>query len=468
MATSKQNYNQDYTQNYSQNYKHSPSQLTHEKIEELGNAIKAQSELILEAYLSNKPVQYQGKQSKSFRHIRDYGIIEEYPEGIRPTNEMRQILHKMSKKNHHLHVMPDIEQWKQQIENLSKLAQNSADNFDFANEDRYLEQITDTALMLASALRQEMANIEYTININLNNSYDIKAKRIMLQDLEKKIKSQTNKIQSLSRNELHACYGDNYKVRAILSDCISEVVDTCITELDQYLTKSIILIDKLQTEQNRQNQQLWAVNQFIKNGHYQPNNIQLSFDELVEHGLAFGGMLEGEDYADNALNIDTELEDNKHFLLTVLDNLSESKYPTNNHTEINNNYDNPVQKIDETDKVNEISKEQQLVFEYLKYNNREDFYTSLSVREYWQAFELEPRISYKAFLALVLHQCKNNFRNDNLVYSDVKNGNTICWKIYLKTSMIGLADTINVHDAHYIRYNKQQGEPTSEQIWKTT
>lgn len=431
-------------------------QLTEEKIRDLGRAVDSRAELLLQAYLSELSIE-DSQSTKHYRTLRDCGVIQEGVDSITLSKEMRRIFDVMAKKAHRLHVMPDIEEWKRNIEHYSKLALNASyDINESSNEQSYLDTIEDYSYELADALIQEMASIEFTINSELNNTFNLKSKRIILETLTQKIKSQIEKVQSLSREELHKCHAGNYKVSMILDSLLFGTIDQCIKELMISLDKTVVLIDKLKKEQTRQNEMLWRLHRHIRNGQYNPKDVVLSFDDLVAHNLAFGGMA----VESHLTNVD--IEGDKFLLLGLLDKMSAPKRTIKDS--VDNHYDDPLLQV-EDDKPNKaiLSEEQRWAYDFMKYNNTDNLDNNLSVKEFWERFEVNRIIEFKSFLALVMHICKSNFRGNTIVHT--KDGYQ--WKLYLKTTTpSNLCHTVRIFDARYVRYKIADNEPSLDKVWK--
>lgn len=431
-------------------------QLTADKIRELGRATESRADLLLQAYLSELSIE-DSQSTKHYRVLRDCGVIQEGLDSITLSKEMRRLFDIMAKKSHRLHVMPDIEEWKRNIEHYSKLALNASYEVDEASHEQgYLDTIEDYSYELADALIQEMASIEFTINSELNNTFNLKSKRIILDTLTQKIKSQIEKVQSLSREELHKCHAGNYKVSMILDNLLFGTIDQCIKELTISLDKTVVLIDKLKKEQTRQNERLWRLHRHIRNGQYNPKDVVLSFDDLVAHNLAFGGMA----VETQLTNVD--VEEDKFLLLGLLDKMSPPKRTLKDS--VSNHYDDPLLHVDDDNTSKpRLSAEQRWAYDFMKYNNTNDINKNLSVRQFWERFEVNRIIKFKSFLALVMHICKSNFRDDAIVHT--KEGYQ--WKLYLKTKTPSeLCNTIRIFDARYIRYKVADNEPSLDKVWR--
>ena len=99
----------------------------------------------------------------------------------------------------------------------------------------------------------------------------------------------------------------------------------------------------------------------------------------------------------------------------------------------------------------------------MKYNNTDDINKNLSVRQFWERFDVNRIIKFKSFLALVMHICKSNFRDNTIVHT--KDGYQ--WKLYLKTKTPSeLCNTIRIFDARYIRYKVVDNEPSLDKVWR--
>lgn len=432
-------------------------QITEDKIKELGRAITSKSEMLLESYLTRTPISDRGH-TKNHHLLRDFGIITEKDGGVQLTSEMIKIFDVIAKKTHRMQVMPDIEEWKRNVQHFSKLALNASYEMDESEDEQgYLDDVEHYVHSLGMALNQEMAGIEYIINSQLSDTVNIKSKRLTLNMLVQRIKSQIEKLQSLSREELHKCHAGNYKVAVILNGSICRVIDKCLDEMNNNLTKSVEMVDRLEKERKRQTDMLWRLHHHIRNNQYKPKEISLSFEDLVENGLAVGGM----DLAEGCSN--TEIEDNKHFLLTVLDKISEGGNAQRTSMKVDSAYTGDIELMDNVEVKEEFSEVKSWAYSFLEYNSTDIESKRVSASEFWMQFELRKIIEYKAFLAMVLHLCKNDFREDNLVHT--KAGYE--WRLYLKTTTHSdICDTMYVQDARYIRYKAVDGAPDKDTVWK--
>ncbi len=111
----------------------------------------------------------------------------------------KDILRTVDQNSYRTHTMPDVEHWKQTIHYSIQMGQAESDSFnEIPDEMMHLSNIINEVSMLSEALGHEVANIEYIINSDLNNTLNIKAKRITLKSLNEEIKSQIKKTAILS------------------------------------------------------------------------------------------------------------------------------------------------------------------------------------------------------------------------------------------------------------------------------
>lgn len=438
-------------------------QITEDKIGDLGRAIATKSDFLLEVYLSPIPV-FDSKKTKHYRNLRDGGIITESDNGASLTREGRFLLDNIAKKTHRRHVMPDIENWKSQVEEYSKRALNAAYELDDSeDEEGYLEAITHLARDLSDSLNREMSDIEYVINSELSDTTNIKSKRVILTSLISRIHKQVEKFKSLSRGGLKECHAGNSKVERILSFSLYAAVDRCINEMQRHQTKTMILMDRLNKEHKHQNAMVWRLHHSLRNNQYRPDETVFSFDDLVELGLAAGGL----DFTETLTNTDVDIENNNYFLLMTVGQISDSS-PAVKTPNAANVYSGSVQKDDDVDDDEALGKEQTKTeqqewgFSFLSYNNEHPYSENLSANEYWELFELEAIIERKAFLALILHQCKSNFLSDTIV----RTADGYQWKLYIDTIKSSPAcETVYIKDACYYRYKLTDAAPSREEVW---
>lgn len=431
--------------------------ITEDKIKELGRAIASKSDMLLEAYLARTPIPDHGH-TKNHHLLRDFGVITERDGGVQLTSEMVNIFDVIAKKTHRMQVMPDIEEWKRNIQHFSKLALNASYEMDESeNEQGYLDDVEHYVHGLGMALNEEMASIEYIINSQLSDTVNLKSKRMTLNMLVQRIKSQIEKLQSLSREQLHKCHAGNYKVAVILNGSICRVIDKCLDEMNNNLSKTVEMVDRLEKERKRQTDMLWRLHHQIRNQQYIPKDISLSFEDLVDNGLAVSGI----DLIESPSN--TEIEDNKYFLLTVLDKISSNGSSQRKPLKTDSSYTGDIQEMGKTEVNEEFSEAKNWAYSFLEYNSTDIESKRLAASEFWGQFELRNIIEYKAFLAMVLHLCKSDFQQDNLVHTELG----YAWRLYLKTAKPSdICDTIYVQDARYVRYEIINGEPSKDVVWK--
>lgn len=432
-------------------------QISEDKIGDLGRAIAAKTPLLLQVYLASAPI-FEKSKTKHYYCLRDSGVISESESGVLLTREARHLLDKIAQKAHRRHVMPDIENWKMDVQQYSERALNAAYELDDSEDEySYLEAVTHLVRDLADALNQEMASIEYIINSELSDTTNIKNKRIILSSLIKKITAQIDKIKSLSREGLKECHAGNSKVEMILSIGIYDVVDKCLNEMDISLEKTVALMDKLNKEYKQQNARVWRLHHSLRNNQYNPENTPFTFEDLEQHGLAFGGM----DISEELTNTDINMDTNNFFLLMTVGKISESiaSRAPERVAKLNNNN---VKKDDEPDPEQPPTEQQELGYSFLGYNSKNPRKENLSVVEFWNLHNLDKIINQRAFLSLILHQCKNDLMEDNIVNTNDR----WHWKLYLKTvKPSAFCDTVYVSDARFIRYSVNEPAPSKDEVW---
>ena len=89
--------------------------LDNDKIIALGSAIERQSELLLDTYLSHQATNEPYQAQKTYRTLREAGVLLESGETVRLTQPFRRILDSIAKKSYRQHIMPDIEEWKRNL-----------------------------------------------------------------------------------------------------------------------------------------------------------------------------------------------------------------------------------------------------------------------------------------------------------------------------------------------------------------
>ena len=298
-----------------------------------------------------------------------------------------------------------------------------------------------------------MADIEYVINSDLNNTSNVKVKRQILEGLNKKIKLQLEKIEILSRDELRKLHGEYTPAAAILNEYLADSISRFNIEMGVHLQKILILIDKLKKEQDKKSRRLWLLRKALRNSQLVPENIDIEYNDIVDKGLAFGGMA----LAGTLHNIETV--DDSEFLFSVVSKIS-AKKP---RRKSDNLYKGEYEEFDRKHKKPSPSPEKLLVMQYMADNCDMPFTKALSVREYWDLSGLKRKIRYKAFLALFLKVAKSDFINDRII----KSKGLFNYKVYLKSQYLSdTCDTNYVIDAKYIKFNKIEESPSRDQIWR--
>lgn len=432
--------------------------ITEDKIGDLGRAMASRSSLLLEVYLSQEAVPYTDKKSKSLQCLRDYGVITESKEGMSLSREARMIFDKIAKKTYRMHIMPDIENWKRDVALHSERALNAAlDGDDIGSEDAHIDEVVNLVRDLSDALNQEMASIEYSIYSELNDTTNLKDKRVVLYYLMEKIKAQISKIQSLSYEDLRQCASNNQKVHMIMARTLNIVVSNCLDELSVNLTKVSELIEKLNKERKRQDEMVRRLQKGLRNGMYVPSDMSFSFSDLDEAGLCVGGLA-----FDELTNIDLEDKENDYFLLTVLDKVTDNEKLKELKAKSAKVYTGTVVEVEEQPEERELSPSEKEGYAFLAYNSENEWSENLSAYEYWEHYNLKEMLEYKSFLAIVLHQCNSDFRNDIVV--NKRDGYE--WKLYVKTiKPFPLCDTVYVQDARYYCYEASGEEPDKDLMW---
>lgn len=432
-------------------------QITADKIELLGRAISANSELLLELYKSREPIDAKVS-TKLLNTLRDNGVIEvDAKGGVILGNHASAIFDRVAKKAHRLHVMPTIEVWKENIAVLSKqaVAASYSSNLN-ADEDSYLDDISDHIRDMNRALSDEMASIERIINIDLSNSPNAKSKRITLNYLLKKIRLQMDMLQGLSTQELQACDSGHVKVSTMLNNNIADLVSSQYHELNLSLQKTLDLMGQLEKEQKQKTDMVWRLHQNLRTNRYLPENTPFSHDDLVTNGIAVGGI----DFGDNLTVVDPNYNENGYLLLHVIDRMAKES-PTNNRSKDNvSNKD--VLYEDGGQGEQELTEIQSRGYDFFRYNSKNRHQHNLSAYEFWQRFELDKIVDYKPFLALLLHKSNSDFENDHVMNET----DLYQWKFYLKTDdSVDVSDTTYVQDARYYLFKKSDGEPSKDEMW---
>ena len=433
-------------------------QITAEKISLLGRAISANSELLLELYKSREPIEAKIN-SKLLNTLRDNGVIEVNPKGgIILGSHASAIFDRVAKKAHRLHVMPTIEVWKENIMLLSQQAKTASYSADVnADEDTYLDDISDHIRDMCRALSDEMASIERTINIDLNNSPSIKSKRITLNYLLRKIRLQMDMLQGLSNQELQACDSGHIKVSTMLNS-ISDLVASQHNELNLSLQKTLDLIGQLEKEQQQKRDMVWRLHHNLRNNRYIPENTPFGHDDLTASAIAVGGI----DFGGNQTVIEPDYNENSYMLVNIVNGMA--KESSLNATTAGEGNVNDQDVIDEGQgALNQELTEVQLVgYDFFKYNSTNAHAHNLSAYEFWQRYELDKIVDYKPFLALILHKSHSDFENDHVMRED----DTYQWKLFIKTKKAtDISDTTYVQDARYYLINKNDGEPSKDIMW---
>lgn len=176
-------------------------QLDDEKIKSLGRAIEKQSENLLDIYTHYEITIEDIATHPTYRTLRESGILLESNNKAKLTNRFRDVLDNIAKKSYRQNVMPDIEEYKRELKKQAGLININEQNGNHGEASQNLENIWQTVHALAEALNAEMTSIEYTIYAELNNTYDLNSKRLILNSLMDRIKAQIQKISSLSRDE---------------------------------------------------------------------------------------------------------------------------------------------------------------------------------------------------------------------------------------------------------------------------
>ena len=443
--------------------------LDNDKIIALGSAIERQSELLLDTYLSHQATNEPYQAQKTYRTLREAGVLLESGDTVRLTQPFRRILDIIAKKSYRQHVMPDIEEWKRNLKLLSDLASNSSQQTGQHSETQdYLEQIFLSASELSEALFLEMANIEYTVNAELNNTFDINAKRIILKSLVARIESQVAKIGSLSREELAECYQDNYKVAQILNLTLFNTLAQVLEDFHGYLARTVSLIDSIEREQSRHKTNLWRLHTAMRVGEFDTKQLQLSYDDLIAFGLGVGGLDLPFNHSVNLSDCYENNLENSQFLRSLIEDLPKRAQLDKEKSE--KIYQQPIQSSDGTDKEPQKKRTwlQQVALDYFKSNNTDDCSNNRSVKDYWHSQQLYQQIDFKPFLAMILHIYKSDFNQDHVInVKSVDNNDAIIWQLLLQSlNPTHANDTKRITDARIVRYRQSQGLAKSWLDWQ--
>ena len=428
--------------------------LSEETIKTLGRAVTDKADLIYQAYSPNGCYELVNDKHKQYQILQDSGVISINPNNITLGSNFTAILKNLDRKSRNANIAPDIELSKHQISNEVALAQIQSDSFEDESEEMmHLANIRDICISIAEYLGREMANIEYVINSDLNNTSNVKVKRQILEGLNKKIKLQLEKIEILSRDELRKLHGEYTPAAAILNEYLADSISRFNLEMGVHLQKILILIDKLKKEQDQKSRRLWLLRKALRNSQLVPEKIDIEYNDIVDKGLAFGGMA----LAGTLPNIET-VDDNE-FLFSVVSKISTKKPKRKS----DNLYKGEYEEFDREHKKPPPSPEKLLVMQYMADNCDMPFTKALSVREYWDLSGLKRKIRYKAFLALFLKVAKSDFIDDRII----KSKGQFNYKVYLKSQYLSdTCDTRYVIDAKYIKFNKIEESPSRDQIWK--
>jgi len=428
--------------------------LSEETIKTLGRAITDKADLIYQAYSPNGCYELVNDKHKQYQILQDSGVISINPNNITLGSNFTAILKNLDRKSRNANIAPDIELSKHQISNEVALAQIQSDSFEDESEEMlHLANIRDICISIAEYLGREMADIEYVINSDLNNTSNVKVKRQILEGLNKKIKLQLEKIEILSRDELRKLHGEYTPAAAILNEYLADSISIFNIEMGVHLQKILILIDKLKKEQDKKSRRLWLLRKALRNNQLAPEKIDIEYNDIVDKGLAFGGMA----LAGTLHNIETI--DDSEFLFSVVSKISAKKPKRKS----DNLYKGEYEEFDREHKKPPPSPEKLLVMQYMADNCDMPFTKTLSVREYWDLSDLKRKIRYKAFLALFLKVAKSDFINDRII----KSKGQFNYKVYLKSQYLSdTCDTRYVIDAKYVKLNKIEESPSRDQIWK--
>lgn len=428
--------------------------LSEEKIKSLGRAITDKSGLLYEAYLPSGYYEEINESQKQYKILQDSGVINVTPNNINLGSNFTAILKNLDHKSRNLNVAPDIELSKQSIGQSVLLAQLASDSFEDESEEiRHLADIRDIAISIAEYLGREMADIEYIINSDLNNTPNIKFKRIILEGLNKKIKLQLEKIEILSPQELHKLHGEYTDAAIILEEYLANSISRFNSEMGVHLDKILILIDKLKQEQDRKSKTLWLLRKALRNGQFAPDKTDLEYIDIEDSNLAYGGI----SIAENIHNV--EISDDSYFLATVIEKLS----PKKPKRKTDNLYSGEYHGGEKEYIKPPPSHEKVLVMKYMASNCELHHEKAVSLREYWELAELKHEIRYKAFLALFLKMVKSDFIEDRTIRTKDQSK----FKFYLKSrTLSSTCSTRYVIDAKYIKFDKDDKPPLKEEIWK--
>ena len=425
-------------------------QLDDEKIKSLGRAIEKQSENLLDIYAHYEVTIEDIVNHPTYRTLRESGILLESNNKAKLTNRFRDVLDNIAKKSYRQNVMPDIEEYKRELKKQAGLININEQNSNHGEASQNLENIWQTAHALAEALNAEMTSIEYTIYAELNNTYDLNSKRLILNSLMDRIKAQIQKISSLSRDELLECCQENHKVYRILRIGLFNDIDQALEAFEGYLAKTATMLDSMTRQLNENKTNVWRLYKAIKQGKFDSKQIQLNYEDLITHKLGVGGL-------DFDLNTQVDVSDNP----LDMQLLRELVYRLPRNSAINSQESSEQILLPKEEKQEEqkISAIQQWAFDYAKSNNRQSLANNLSVKEFWQTHHLQDIIEFKTFLSLILHTYHSDFLNDHII----KQKQTIYWHLFLKVmpktaSVNDVTATKRIIDARIMRY--EQGDET--------
>ena len=425
-------------------------QLDDEKIKSLGRAIEKQSENLLDIYAHYEVTIGDIINHPTYRTLRESGILLESNNKAKLTNRFRDVLDNIAKKSYRQNVMPDIEEYKRELKKQAGLININEQNSNHGEASQNLENIWQTAHALAEALNAEMTSIEYTIYAELNNTYDLNSKRLILNSLMDRIKAQIQKISSLSRDELLECCQENHKVYRILRISLFNDIDQALEAFEGYLAKTATMLDSMTRQLNENKTNVWRLYKAIKQGKFDSKQIQLNYEDLITHKLGVGGL-------DFDLNTQVDVSDNP----LDMQLLRELVYRLPRNSAINSQESSEQILLPKEEKQEEqkISAIQQWAFDYAKSNNRQSLANNLSVKEFWQTHHLQDIIEFKTFLSLILHTYHSDFLNDHII----KQKQTIYWHLFLKVmpktaSVNDVTATKRIIDARIMRY--EQGDET--------
>lgn len=430
---------------------HSKGELDGDKIANLGRAITAQSGLLLDCYTAAIPSQTLTK-TKAYQTLKAFGVISETSGYTKISPTFRDILDIIAQKMRRQHTIPDIEAWKQDLKAKSDLVNHTQTNPAAQSDtNRYLMHIYQMCDDLAETLAYEMNAIEYIIYAELASTHDLHSKRLILKALIGKMTTQTEKLSSLSYDELQACHSGNTTINHILQQVLLPSIDKALQNFQNHLQKTIALLDTINERLSQNKTKLWQVYTAIKNASFDPSMVVLSYNELMDDGLLVGGLgfapNQNVDVSDKPLDI--------ALLHAIINHLPEPKTPKPKE---NKHSSEPLQTTQGSQKTS-LGSLTPYVFDFLKEANHKPPQDTATAKSFWQN-HLPQKIAFKPFLALVLHTLHSDFLHPTVIYEK----ENFIWQLFLKFEPQPACHTKHITDARIIHYHKSQSSEVADFI----